>query len=351
MTATNTLDTLLRTRTVPGRFYEKQAGNKVRCYACGHYCSIGEGQAGICKVRYNRGGVLYVPHGYVAGLAADPIEKKPFYHVYPGSTAMSFGMLGCDLHCSYCQNWETSQALRDPDAGGTIQPISPQSIVELAKKYNCRVLTSTYNEPLITAEWAISVFEEGKKHGLEGSFVSNGNASPEIIRALKPYVKFYKVDLKSFDDAHYLTLGCKLSTVLKSLEQLVSEGFWVEIVTLLVPGFNDSEKELRGMARFIKSLSEDIPWHLTGFHLDYHMNDGRDTTAADLKRACKIGVEEGLRFVYAGNRPGETGEWEHTRCPDCKKILVERFGFHIMSNHIKDGICPDCQEPIPGFWE
>jgi len=146
-------------------------------------------------------------------------------------------------------------------------------------------------------------------------------------------------------------LGCKLSTVLKSLEQLVSEGFWVEIVTLLVPGFNDSEKELRGMARFIKSLSEDIPWHLTGFHLDYHMNDGRDTTAADLKRACKIGVEEGLRFVYAGNRPGETGEWEHTRCPDCKKILVERFGFHIMSNHIKDGICPDCQEPIPGFWE
>src|SRR3990170_2392668 len=189
-----------------GKLYEPLDGNRVRCYACGHCCPISDGQGGVCKVRFNRGGTLYVPWGYVGGIQCDPIEKKPFFHAYPGALAYSFGMLGCDLHCAYCQNWVTSQALRDPQAGSLVRRASPEALVGDALRLGARVMVSTYNEPLITSEWAVAIFKEAKAAGLTTGFVSNGNCTPEVLDYLRPWVDLYKVDLKSFDDGHYRRL-------------------------------------------------------------------------------------------------------------------------------------------------
>ncbi len=336
--------------TREGELYAKLPDKRVRCVACGHGCLIPPGQRGICKVRFNDDGVLRVPFGYVAGLNVDPVEKKPFFHVLPGARALSFGMLGCDLHCGYCQNWVSSQALRDPKATASAETMSAQELVGLALRYEAPILTSTYNEPLITSEWAAEVFREGKKHGLLCSYVSNGNATPEVLDYLAPLVTLYKVDLKSFQDRHYRSLGGTLEKVLWTIRDLHRRGIWVEVVTLVVPGFNDSVEELRDIARFLASVSPDVPWHVTAFHQDYKMTDKRNTDAAMLVRAAEIGVKEGLRFVYSGNLPGLTRNWENTHCPACGAVLVERRGFRVLANRIAAGSCPDCGSHIPGVW-
>jgi pyruvate formate lyase activating enzyme len=326
-------------------------GDAIRCFACGHRCLIGEGKRGICKVRFNRDGQLIVPWGYVAALQCDPVEKKPFFHVYPGSDALTFGMLGCDLHCSYCQNWFTSQALRDYSASALPQSVTPEHLVAAARREGARLVVSSYNEPLITAEWAVAVFREAKAAGLACAFISNGNGTPEVLDYLRPWIQAYKVDLKSFDDKHYRTLGCTLESVTNTIRMLHERGIWVEVVTLVIPGFNDGEAELRDAARFLASVSRDIPWHLTGFHKDYKMTDPPDTDARLLVQAAEIGAEEGLRFVYAGNRPGKVGEWENTRCPACRATLIERFGFLVRSYRLTpDGRCANCQARVPGVW-
>jgi pyruvate formate lyase activating enzyme len=295
--------------------------------------------------------VLRAPNGYVAALHCDPIEKKPFFHVLPGSRAMSFGMLGCDYHCAYCQNWLTSQALRDPAAGSSIQPVTAEEIAELAVAYGARVVTSTYNEPLITSEWAVAVFQAAKKRGLRTSYVSNGNGTPRVIEYLRPWTDYYKVDLKSFQDKNYRKLGGKLNTVLDTIRLLKEKGFWVEIVTLVVPGLNDTPEELREIARFIASVSREIPWHITAFHEDYKMRGLGRTRLASLRQAGEIGKEEGLWFVYLGNLPGAAPEWENTYCPFCHALLVERTGFQVRENRITRGSCPSCGKGIPGCWE
>ncbi len=348
--ATASLGSILDELTRIGELYESLEKGRVRCYACGHRCVIFEGQRGVCRVRFNREGKLYVPWGYVAALQVDPVEKKPFFHVYPGSWTMSFGMLGCDLHCAYCQNWLTSQALRDPVAGSPPDKIGPGDIVSMARRYQCKLVVSTYNEPLITSEWAVAVFKEAKPHGIQGAYVSNGNATREVLEYLQPWVPFYKVDLKTFQDRNYRRLGCKLETVLESIRWLHDMGFWVEIVTLVVPGFNDSESELKDIARFIASVSPDIPWHVTAFHKDYKMTDPDNTPVSKLIRAAEIGYEEGLHFVYAGNLPGAVGPYEDTRCPGCHTTLIRRYGFKIIDNRLKDGRCPDCDTLIAGHW-
>lgn len=340
----------LEARTKEAVLYERLGQNKVRCFACGHKCLILPGMQGICKVRFNRAGALYAPSGYVASLQLDPIEKKPFFHAYPGASALSFGMLGCDFHCGYCQNWITSQAIRDPAAASPPEDLGPVDIVRAALRHGARVLTSTYNEPLITSEWAVEVFKEGKKHGLIGSYVSNGNGTKEVIEYIRPWVDLYKVDLKGFDPAHYRQLGGVLQNVLDTILLLHEKGFWVEIVTLIVPGFNDSEGELRDIARFIAGVSVDIPWHVTAFHQDYKMTDRENTNVATLLRAAEIGKAAGLHFVYAGNRPGATGDLENTYCPSCRALLVERWGFKVLSNRIRGGSCPKCATSIPGRW-
>src|ERR1051325_1513551 len=274
-----TLKDVLASNVKEGELYEpmpERGGKWLHCFACGHNCPIPEGQPGVCRVRFNEGGKLFVPWGYAAGIQCDPIEKKPFFHAWPGGLAYSFGMLGCDLHCSYCQNWVTSQALRDPDAVSAPLRVSPQSMVQQALELGAKVIVSTYNEPLITAEWAVEVFKEARRAGLQTGFVSNGNGTPQVLEYLRPWVELYKVDLKSFDDRHYHELGGRIGPILETIRRLHEMGLWVEIVTLLIPGFNDSEDELRRLSEFLAGISPHIPWHVTAFHQDYKMADPRN---------------------------------------------------------------------------
>ncbi len=350
-----TLRTVLdeRVREADPALCEKLDDNRLRCFSCGHCCPIPEGQAGVCKVRYNRGGTLYVPWGYTAGTQCDPVEKKPFFHAHPGALAYSFGMLGCDLHCTYCQNWVTSQALRDPRAVSLPHEASPENLVREAVGQGAKILVSTYNEPLITSEWAVAVFKEAKAAGLITGCVSNGNGTPQVLEYLRPHLDLYKVDLKSFDDRHYHELGGRIGPILESIRRIHAMGLWLEIVTLLIPGFNDSVDELRGLTEFLANISPDIPWHVTAFHGDYKMqNDvARDTNVEDLLHAVEIGRQSGLRYIYAGNLPGMVGEWEDTRCPSCHATLIERHGYLIKDYRLTpEGCCPDCLTAIPGRW-
>jgi pyruvate formate lyase activating enzyme len=325
--------------------------NRLRCYACGHECPIPDGAAGVCKVRVNRGGVLRVPYGYVGGIQCDPIEKKPFFHVHPGALAYSFGMLGCDLHCSYCQNWVTSQALRDPHAVAPPRDISPEALADDAVRLGARLVVSTYNEPLITSEWAVAIFKAARARGLLTAFVSNGNATERVLDYLRPWIDFYKVDLKSFDDRHYRQLGGRLAPILDTIRRLHGLGIWLEIVTLLIPGFNDSADEIDRLTRFVAGVSPDIPWHVTAFHKDYRMTDPENTTPEILMAAADIARQNGLRHVYAGNAPGRVGSLENTHCHQCRALLVERRGYHVQRYRLtKDGNCPDCGTAVPGRW-
>jgi pyruvate formate lyase activating enzyme len=345
------LKEVLQENVREGDLYQKLDNGFVRCFACGHCCPIPDGLLGVCKVRFNRGGKLYVPWGYVSGVQCDPIEKKPFNHAYPGALAYSFGMMGCDLHCSYCQNWVTSQALRDPSALSSITRVTPEDLVSDALRQGAKVLVSTYNEPLITSEWAVAVFKEARAAGLRTGYVSNGNGTPQVLEYLAPWIDLYKIDLKSFDDRHYRQLGGRLQPILDTIRRLHEMGVWVEIVTLTIQGFNDSNDEMQRMAEFIVSVSPDIPWHVTAFHKDYKMTDPDDTTSETLLRVAEIGREAGLRFVYAGNMPGRVGDWENTHCPNCHGILIERYGYLVQEYRLTpEGACPRCKTQIPGRW-
>jgi len=347
----STLAEVLARETRVGDLYERLPNGRLRCYACGHCCPLPDGAVGVCKVRFNEGGRLMVPWGYVGGVQCDPIEKKPFFHAHPGGLAYSFGMLGCDLHCAYCQNWVTSQALRDASAVSLPLAADPAALVRDALRLGARAIVSTYNEPLITAEWAAAVFKIAKAEGLTTGFVSNGNGTPEVIDYLKPWVDLYKVDLKSFDDRHYRQLGGRLDPILDTIRRLHAMDFWIELVTLLIPGFNDSRDELERLTSFIASVSVDIPWHVTAFHGDYKMTDPPDTTAAMLVDAAAIGRANGLRYVYAGNLPGRVGDLEDTHCAACGDTLVARYGYHIRDYRLTpDGACPSCGATVPGRW-
>jgi pyruvate formate lyase activating enzyme len=346
-----TLRDALNANVREGELYEKLDRGFVRCFACGHCCRIPEGQLGVCKVRFNEGGKLQVPWGYAAGVQCDPIEKKPFHHAYPGALAFSFGMLGCDLHCAYCQNWVTSQVIRDPRAVSAPMHATPGELVHDAVQQGAKVVVSTYNEPLITSEWAVAIFKEAKAAGLVTGYVSNGNGTPQVLEYLRPWVDLFKVDLKSFDDRHYRQLGGRLQPILNTIRTLYEMGLWVEIVTLLIPGFNDSEDELRRLTEFVASVSPDIPWHVSAFHKDHKMIDPENTQPRDLARAAAIGRTAGLRFIYAGNLPGQVGDLENTQCPHCHALLIERFGYHILDYRLTSkGACPQCGTLIPGRW-
>ena len=347
---TITLKQVLAAQTKEGVLYNTLADGWVHCYACGHNCKIPPGKDGICRVRYNQDGKLFVPWGYLGALQVDPVEKKPFFHAFPGALAFSFGMLGCDYHCGYCQNWVTSQALRDPVAGAPPQDITPERFADLALRYKAKIVTSTYNEPLITSEWAVDVFKEARSRGLVTSYVSNGNGTPGVLDYIRPWVDLYKVDLKGFNDKNYRKLGGVLHHVLDTIVMLKERSFWTEVVTLIVPGFNDSDEELKSIAEFLVSVDPDIPWHVTAFHSDYKMMDTGNTPTARLTSAAEIGYEAGLRYVYAGNLPGRVGPYENTYCHSCKLLLVERWGFKILQNNITEGVCPKCKTTIPGVW-
>jgi pyruvate formate lyase activating enzyme len=219
----------------------------------------------------------------------------------------------------------------------------------LGSQHGAQVCTSTYNEPLITTEWAVEIFKLAKPAGFKCGYVSNGHATPEVLEYLRPWLDAYKVDLKCYSDKRYRELGGVLQHVLDTIKRLHEMGFWVEVVTLVVPTFNDSDEELRDMAKFLAGVSPDIPWHVTAFHSDYKMADVPSTPTKTVLRAAEIGKEAGLNYVYAGNRPG-VGNWENTNCPSCDTLLVERQGFHVLRNRVEGGKCPDCGRAIAGIW-
>ncbi len=250
-----------------------------------------------------------------------------------------------------CQNWDISQALRDPESGRPPTRVSAEQVVARAIKSGARAIVSSYNEPLITSEWAVEIFKLAKPRGLLCAYVSNGNATREVLEYLRPYVAAYKIDLKTMRDKNYRALGAPLQNILDGIQMAHALGFWVEIVTLVIPGFNDSNEELMDAARFIRSVSPDIPWHVTAFHADYKMLDHRNTNAATLIRAAEIGQEAGLHYVYSGNLPGRTQSYENTYCPKCNALLIERMGFLVADYRLTDvGACPKCGEKIAGIW-
>jgi pyruvate formate lyase activating enzyme len=255
---------------------------------------------------------------------------------------------------SNCQNWLTSQAMRDPASDVSvdyIRKMAPKDFVRLAHRTKASLVVSSYNEPLITSEWAVEIFKEAKANGLMCAYVSNGNNTPEVMDYIRPYISAYKVDLKCMQDKNYRKLGGVLQNTLDGIKRAHDAGLWVEIVTLTIPGFNDSNEELWDAARFIAGVSRDIPWHVTAFHKDYKMTDPDNTDAKTLLRGAEIGREAGLRFVYAGNLPGQVGEYEDTFCPGCNTRLIRRSGYIIREYHITAaGTCPKCNEKIPGLW-
>lgn len=349
------LQETINSKTKQGALYEKIEGGKVRCLACGHGCVISDNSTGICKVRRNNQGILMVPNGYVSGLGIDPIEKKPFFHVLPCAKTLSFGMLGCNFKCAFCQNHITSQALRDPFCFSGIEEISSDEIAALAVKKNIPLIVSTYNEPLITTEWAVEIFSKAGEKGIRGAYVSNGYATAKVLDFIRPYVDFYKVDLKTFNPDNYKRIcGGSLEIVKKTIEEIYKRGFWLEIVTLLIPGFNDSEQELKDIAEFICGVSADIPWHVTAFHPDYKMKRADFTSPSSILNAVDTGKKAGLNYVYVGNM-GHS-QFENTFCPGCKELLVERNGyfvekFSVLVDAGGKGICPGCKRRIAGVWK
>ncbi len=350
----STVASVIDRLTVNGEIVQKLPDGSVRCFACGHRCLIHPGKRGICQVRFNEGGELKVPCGYVAALQSDPIEKKPFFHVFPGENALTFGMLGCDFHCGYCQNWLTSQAMRDPASDESVHYIHKITPKEWSRQPGGRVLpwssppTTSRSSP---ASGPPPSSSEAKAAGLKCAYVSNGNNTPEVMDYLRPYLDAYKVDLKCMQDKNYRKLGGVLQNTLDGIQRAQDMGLWVEVVTLTIPDFNDSNEELWDAARFIAGVSQDIPWHVTAFHKDYKMTDHDQTSVDTLVRAAEIGREAGLRYVYAGNLPGRVGEYEDTSCPQCNERLIQRQGYVITAYRITgQGTCPRCGTHIPGLW-
>ncbi len=323
---------------------------RVVCGLCAHRCAIAPGRRGVCGVRENKSGAL-VTHAYGAVVAAnvDPIEKKPLYHFLPGTTSMSVAAAGCNFKCGFCQNWSISQAAAGDEGGLGGRPLSPEGIAGLAVERRCRSVSYTYTEPTIFFEYARDTAVAAKAAGLANVFVSNGYMTPEAIEAARPWLDAANVDLKAFRDETYRKVcGARLQPVLDSIRALLAAGVWIEVTTLVVPGLNDGEEELRDIARFLAAAGRDIPWHISRFHPDYEMTDRGPTPAATLARAAEIGRREGLRFVYVGNVPGEG---DATDCPACGAALIQRSGFFVLENRIGGGgLCPDCGASVAGRW-
>jgi pyruvate formate lyase activating enzyme len=324
-------------------------GGRALCALCAHRCTIASGRWGICGVRENRAGKL-VTHVYGEVIAAhvDPIEKKPFYHFLPGTTSLSIATAGCNFKCGFCQNWQISQlSAKDGETGGG-QKLLPAEIVAAAKTSGCRSISYTYTEPTIFFEYAIDTARLAKAASLANTFVTNGFMTAEALETIQPYLDAANVDLKAFSDETYKKV-CRgrLQPVLDSIALMRKLGVWVEVTTLVVPGMNDGEDELRDIARFLAGIDPDIPWHLSRFHPDYEFTDRRATSVSVLQRAAAIGREAGLKFVYIGN---VAGEGEATLCPRCGAELIRRRGFSVESNRISGGRCPQCGTGIAGVF-
>jgi pyruvate formate lyase activating enzyme len=324
-------------------------GGKVTCALCSHRCVIAPSKVGICAVRENRDGKLMtLVYGEVIAAHVDPIEKKPLYHFYPGSKALSIATAGCNFRCGFCQNWEISQAPRRKDRGLKGYKLSPEEIVREALEQECRSISYTYTEPTIFFEYAYDTARLAKESGLANNFVTNGYMTAEALTTIRPYLDAANVDLKAFKDATYKKIcGARLEPVLESIRLMKKLGIWVEVTTLVVPGLNDGAEELAEIARFIAGVNPDIPWHISRFHPDYEYTDAPPTPVKTLRAAYEIGRKEGLHYIYIGNIMGES---EDTRCPKCDQLLIRRQGFFVAENRLSAGKCPACASPIAGVF-
>ncbi|MEB2309809.1 MAG: AmmeMemoRadiSam system radical SAM enzyme [Candidatus Brocadiaceae bacterium] len=329
------------------RFYENLDG-KVRCRLCNHYCIIKNGKRGICGVRENRDGRLFsLVYGRSIATGVEPIEKKPFFHFYPGTTAYSIATVGCNFHCLNCQNWEISQMPKTGEGGIIGKKLLPEEIVTNAKRLGCKSIAYTYTEPTIFFEYAYDTARLAHKEGIKNVFVTNGYTSGEAVKEIAPFLDAANVDLKSFDEDFYRKIcGAKLQPVLDNIRLYRELAIWVEVTTLIIPGYSDDEKQLRAIAEFIKGIGEDIPWHITAFYPAYKLPDVPPTTIESLRRAREIGIKAGLKYVYEGNVPGEGGE--NTYCYHCGEAVITRFRFEIRENKLTEGKCPKCKNQIDG---
>jgi pyruvate formate lyase activating enzyme len=341
-----------RNREPQPRLAEFQAaeGDRVRCGLCPHSCLVKEGGTGICKVRTVEGGKLVcLAYGRVLSLALDPIEKKPLFHFLPGSVTLSYCTPGCNLSCVFCQNHSSSQA----DEGALERChayVTPEELVQEGRAHRCRLVAHTYTEPTVYFEYAFDVAGAAVAAGMRNLFVTNGFMSAEALDRIAPRLHAANVDLKAFRDSTYRkACGGRLEPVLDTIRKMHALGIWVEVTTLVVPGLNDSPEELADIARFLVSVSPDIPWHVSRFHPDYKMWDRGPTPAATIEAACKLGLEAGLRFVYAGNLPDN--RWEDTVCPACAALLIRRRGFSVLDCRLSHGRCPECSAAIPGVFD
>ena len=330
-------------------FFERLGDKQVRCGLCRHRCTIGEGRRGICGVRENRDGTLFsLVYGRVVAENIDPVEKKPLYHFQPGSISYSIATVGCNFRCKHCQNYSISQVPAGvSEIPGTRR--TPEEIVRRAGAMGCRSISFTYTEPTIFFEFAYDTAKCAREAGLKTIFVTNGYITPEALEMITPYLDAANIDLKGFSDRFYReVVGARLDGVLDTIRDYRRRGIWIEITTLVIPGLNDSDKELADIARFIADdLGSDVPWHVSRFHPTYLLTDRPPTPVETLQKAFDIGREAGLRYIYVGNVIGTGGE--NTECPGCGEVLIERSGFSIRANRLYSGKCPVCAAAISGI--
>jgi pyruvate formate lyase activating enzyme len=330
---------------------EKLSGNRVRCHLCAHHCLITEGKKGICQVRENRDGTLYsLVYGRTISQNIDPIEKKPLFHFYPGSTAYSIATPGCNFRCAWCQNWEISQMPKKQHLIAGYEATAEQ-IVSKAKQGVCRSIAYTYTEPTIFFEYAYDIARLAHAAGLTNIFVTNGYMTGEMLKTIQPYLDAANVDLKAFrDKTYHQYVGAKLQPVLDSLKIIKQLGIWLEVTTLVIPGLNDDQSELLDIAQFIlQELGADTPWHISRFFPGYQLMDLPPTPLKTLEQAWEMGKSVGLKYVYLGNV--SSTEKQNTYCPDCGTLLIRRHILGILANRIKEGYCPDCGSALAGRWK
>jgi pyruvate formate lyase activating enzyme len=348
--STNMPEGIEKASATEAMFWEARANGAVVCTLCPHLCHIGEGLYGVCGVRRNvKGKLETLIYGLSAAVNVDPIEKKPLFHFLPATRSLSIATVGCNLKCKFCQNHDLSQAAKGKGRELFGRMMSPGEVVALAKSSRAATIAFTYSEPTIFYEYAHDCAKLAANEGIRGVFVSNGFICDEPVRAIRPYVHGYNVDLKSFNpDFYKKVMGARLEPVLEAIKLIKELGFWLEITTLVVPTQNDSDAELTQIAEFIADLGSDIPWHVSAFHPDYKMTDLPRTSVKSLQRARQIGFDAGLQFVYSGNIPGDDGE--STYCPGCRTRLIHRVGFRVLGNRLADGKCPECGRAIAGVW-
>ena len=331
------------------KLYKKMEDQKVQCLTCAHQCVIAVGKRGVCGVRENHEGKLVtLVYGKAIALHVDPIEKKPLFHFFPGAPAMSVATVGCNMHCLNCQNADISQM---PKNSGQIQgeDISPENLVQATIRQNCSVIAYTYTEPAVFWDYAYDTAKLAHREKIKNVFVTNGYLSKESLEEIAPFLDGANVDLKAFQDATYKSIcGARLQPVLDTIRRMKEIGIWIEVTTLLIPGLNDSEEELKQIARFIHEIDPGIPWHISRFYPTYRMTDRPPTSVASIQTARDIGIKTGLRHVYPGNIPGDEGE--STFCYQCKTRLIHRQGYQIIEGRLVKGKCPECGTEIAGVW-